>query len=398
MAIKLSTGDISALYLGSTAVSAAYLGSTSVWSAGGGGASGSLYEWGQDGSDFLTTLSDGTTASSSTPILVDSGTYTAVSMSERSAGSTLGPHALAIAADGTLWATGRNNVGQLGDNSTTDSATWKQIGTDTWTAISASDFSSRGINSAGNLFAWGDNTTDGSFGNGSTVDYLVPTQIGVDAWISVATGSAFTIGIKSDGTLWAAGANWTGQLGDGTSTRQRTFVQVGSSSDWVTVEASTLSSFAINSSGHLYGWGYNAQGQLGLGNTTAQTTPQRIGSESWESVSTAEGDAGHTLAIRADGTLWGWGHNTYGQVGDGTTTRRLSPVQIGSATWSAAAALPWGGLGIQTDGTLWSWGTNGSGQIGDGTTTQRNSPVQIGSGLTVVALTGTDKRRLIIAS
>ena len=130
----------------------------------------------------------------------------------------------------------------------------------------------------------------------------------------------------------------------------------------------------------LWGWGRNTSGQIGDGTTTQRASPVQIGSDTtWAFIANSTGsDTGH--GIKTDGTLWGWGYNAQNQIGDGTTTQRTSPVQVGSATnWASTANGDVHSHGIKTDGTLWGWGRNTVGQIGDGTTTQRTSPVQIGS-------------------
>ena len=156
---------------------------------------------------------------------------------------------------------------------------------------------------------------------------------------------------------------------------------------------------AVKTDGTLWGWGYNTNGQLGDGafgtdmcNTSGQSycvyAPEQIGTATtWASVS-AGGD--QTLAIKKDGTLWGWGFNLFGQVGDGTgmgspcasdvgaTYCVVSPVQIGTDThWAKVSAGDSHSMAVKTDGTLWGWGDNSGGGLGDGTKTQRNAPVQI---------------------
>ena len=98
------------------------------------------------------------------------------------------------------------------------------------------------------------------------------------------------------------------------------------------------------------------------------------------------------MAVKTDGTLWAWGDNSYGQLGDGTTTHRLSPVQVGSGFASVAAGY-YHTVAVKTDGTLWAWGYNDYGQLGDGTTTYRLSPVQVGSGFASVAAGTTTRWR-----
>ena len=144
------------------------------------------------------------------------------------------------------------------------------------------------------------------------------------------------------------------------------------------VSAGGSHSVVIKPDGTLWAWGSNWTGQLGDGTTTNRHSPVRIGTASnWSSVSAG---GSHILGIRTDGTLWAWGNNDYAQLGDGTTTRRHSPVRIGTATnWASVSANTNHSVGIRVDGTLWAWGGNFHGQLGDGTTTNRHSPVRIGT-------------------
>ena len=134
---------------------------------------------------------------------------------------------------------------------------------------------------------------------------------------------------------------------------------------------------AISMNGILWAWGSNHRGLLGDGTTISRHSPVRIGAATnWVSVSAG---CSHTVGVRTDGTLWAWGENWDGQLGDGTTISRHSPVRIGAATnWvSMSAGSSNHTVGVKTDGTLWAWGENWHGQLGDGTTTNRQSPVQI---------------------
>jgi alpha-tubulin suppressor-like RCC1 family protein/subtilase family serine protease len=134
----------------------------------------------------------------------------------------------------------------------------------------------------------------------------------------------------------------------------------------------------IKSDGTLWTWGYNAYGQLGDGTTASRTYPAQVGSATdW-----AEVAAGgyFTVAIKTDGTLWAWGQNTYGQLGTGSTVNRKIPVQVGTDTdWASVAAGAYHTMALKTDGTLWAWGQNTYGQLGDGTNANSTSPVQIGA-------------------
>src|SRR6266511_2983978 len=149
------------------------------------------------------------------------------------------------------------------------------------------------------------------------------------------------------------------------------------SSDWKSVAAGTFHTAAVKTDGTLWAWGNNDNGEVGNGTTTNQSSPVQIGSGF---ASVAAGGA-HTVAVKTDGTLWAWGANGNGQLGDGTNTEQWSPVQIGSG-FASVAAGSLHTMAVKTDGTLWAWGWNGGGQLGDGTTTHTDqwSPEQIGSG------------------
>ena len=137
--------------------------------------------------------------------------------------------------------------------------------------------------------------------------------------------------------------------------------------------------------GSLYAWGFNSNGQLGQGDTTSYSSPVQVGAlATWANVSGSMGATSRaTLATKSDGTIWAWGSGDNGRLGLGNTTNYSSPVQVGALTnWSQPKACNSFGLGLKTDGTLWSWGFNSSGQLGLGDTTNYSSPVQIGSSTT----------------
>jgi alpha-tubulin suppressor-like RCC1 family protein len=331
----------------------------------------SLWGWGdgtvgQTDNDILTYV----------PYPVDNGT-TWVS------GSGGASHTMAIKTDGTLWGWGANAFGQLGDRTVINRSSPVQIGTLTnWLKISRAGNTTLSIKTDGALWAWGSNAS-GQLGDGTVINRSSPVQIGtLTNWASVSGTVSHTMAIKTDGTLWGWGLGSSGQIGDGTIISRSSPVQIGTLTNWASVSANSLYSMAIKTDGTLWGWGLGTSGQLGDNTALSRSSPVQIGTlTNWASVT---GGSGHTMAIKTDGTLWGWGANTSGQIGDGTTTTKFSPVQIGTLTnWASviASGNPGGNhtISIKTDGTLWVWGNSTSGQLGDGTTNDRSSPVQIGT-------------------
>jgi len=278
-----------------------------------------------------------------------------------------GAHTVAIKSDGTLWAWGANIYGQVGDGTTTDKSVPTQEDTNAadWSRVNAGAFHTTAIKSDGTLWAWGYNIF-GQLGDGTMTDKSVPTQEGTYAadWSSVSAGTFHTTAIKSDGTLWAWGWNWYGQLGDGTWTDKSVPTQEDTNAaDWSIVSAGGYHTTANKSDGTLWAWGDNGYGQLGDGTTTDRSVPTQedTNAADWSRV-----NAGyyHSTAIKSDGTLWAWGSNGYGQLGDGTTTDRSVPTQ------EDTNATDWSSVGAGY------WGDNRYGQLGDGTTTDKSVPTQ----------------------
>jgi alpha-tubulin suppressor-like RCC1 family protein len=136
-------------------------------------------------------------------------------------------------------------------------------------------------------------------------------------------------------------------------------------------------SFVLKTDGSLWAWGGNLNGQIGDGTTTDRYSQVQIGTKEWKQISAGYN---HTLAIKTDGSLWAWGFNIIGQLGDGTNVEKHSPVRIGTASnWKLVSAGYNYSVAIRTDGTLWAWGFNDKGQLGIGSTTVKNAPVKIGT-------------------
>ncbi len=289
-------------------------------------------------------------------------------------------HSLALKNDGTLWAWGDNDYGQLGDGTLTNRFSPTQIGSDTdWMEISAGQTFSIALKQNGTLWTWGRND-EGELGDGSNIMKTTPIQIGIDTdWVMVKGGGHFSIGLKSNGTLWAWGSNYIGLLGDGTTIDKNIPTLIGSDTNWVFVDAGGSHSLAIMKDGTLWGWGTNQHGEIGDGTSNNyRLSPVQIGSDTnW--VYACSGGV-NSFAIKKDGTLWGWGDNLYGQVGDSTHIQRNDPIQIGknSTNWKKVSSGYSHALALQNNGTLWAWGKNYLGMLGDGTAIDKITPIQIG--------------------
>lgn len=295
-----------------------------------------------------------------------------------------GGHTLAIAINNTVWAWGANSSGQLGNGGNMNAFFPTQIGTaNDWVVISAGNGHSLGIKMNGSLWAWGRNT-DGQLGNGLNGNLNAPVQIGTDTdWESISAGDEYSTAIKTDGTLWAWGDNFYGQLGDGFTVDKNIPTKITNDTNWELVSAGTFHTLAIKTNGTLYSWGRNQAGQLGDGNSTTTNTvvPTQVGLDNtWSKIAAG---LSHSVASKTDGTLWTWGSNLQGQLGDNTLISKSTPTNI-----SAIAGCEVVSKGQQhsvikkTDGTLWSWGTNTSGQLGDDTTNQRLIPTAVFGSLT----------------
>jgi alpha-tubulin suppressor-like RCC1 family protein len=301
---------------------------------------------------------------------------------------------LFIKVDGTLWASGLNQNGQLGLGDTTTRTIITQVGTDTWNKVdnggtsgSSRSFSA-GIKSNGTLWTWGNNTY-GQLGLGNTTQYTSPQQVGVDnTWIFIACGkeTEFMIGIKSNGTMWGWGRNTSGQLGLGNNTSPiLNPTQIGTDTNWLSAQLSGAvgngTTIAMKTNGTIWSTGAGGQGVLGLGINFNINTFAQIGTSTWSIIQSSGFSA---WGIKTDGTMWSWGSNGQGQLGLGNTTSYNSPQQIGvDNNWSKISSLGYYfPKAIKTNGTLWTWGWNIGYALGtnnSNTLATQLSPLQIGT-------------------
>ena len=410
---------------------------------------GSLWGWG-DNPDGQ--IGDGTTTRKNTPVEIGQG------FSKIRAGLY---HSLGIKTDGTLWSWGYNEQGQLGDGSTTSRSVPTRVGSG-FKAMAAGGFHSLGLKTDGTIWAWGYNE-HGQLGDGTTLTRKLPVEISnniptdddslPDSWELEIFGNLnqtddddadddgltnlqeyvlSTNPIKSDSDndgmddKWEAdnktapltndagadpdddGATNLQEYEAGTDPQDSASVPAATNKasailpaialllldddatvddindNCVAIAAGSSHSLGIKSDGTLWAWGDNGLGRLGDGTFTDRYTPVQVGND-FKSV--FAGDQ-HSLGIKTNGTLWAWGSNGYGQLGDGSQNCYSRPVQVGSG-YTTVSASTVHSLGIKADGTLWAWGKNSSGELGDGTTWDRHTPVQVGNGFKTVSA-GTD--------
>jgi alpha-tubulin suppressor-like RCC1 family protein len=334
---------------------------------------GNLWAWGRN---YFGTLGNNTSSNASfvpTPVTTFAGSsnWKQVSIGFRISS--------AIKTDGTLWTWGLNN-GRIGNNTGIPSPICTPVttfaGGTNWKQVSSDSDTVSAIKTDGTLWTWGDNF-DGALGTNTRFDIRctpVTTFAGGTNWKQVSCGRRHTAAIKTDGTLWTWGDNQYGNLGNNaTSTIQTPVTTFAGGTNWRQVSCGTNNTAAIKTDGTLWVWGRNNQAQMGNGSQdgTNRLTPVTTfaGGTNWKQVSCNSGVNGTFIAsVKTDGTLWLWGNNSYGQLGDRSTFTKPSPVTtfLGGTNWKQVSCGYRHVAAIKTDGTLWNWGSNDFVQLGTG--------------------------------
>lgn len=328
---------------------------------------GTVWAWGYNESGQL-----GVTGVAESPIPLKVGSLSG--MTAVASGET---HNVALKSDGTVWTWGGNLYGELGNGGTTPSATPAQVqGLSGIVAVAAGPNHSVALKSDGTVWSWGSNGS-WQLGNGTVTDSSVPVQAsGLSGVTAIATGARHTLALRADGSVWAWG---NGALGDGSWIGSRVPVKIPSLSRVVDIAVGSEHSLALRSDGAVWTWGGNQNGQLGSGDDTPLNTPTKVASLG-EVAAVAAGEAS-SAAVKKDGTLFVWGANSWGELGTGNISQSFTPVQVPGQ--SEVVNLTMTGrhtLAAHRDGSIWIWGENTFGQVGNGSYNYHVTPVQI-SGL-----------------
>ena len=302
-------------------------------------------------------------------------------------------HNVALKSDGTLWAWGLNSFGQLGTGNTNNSSTPVQTGlgaTPPLTSVvklGGRPYFTLAVKSDGTVWAWGMNRY-GQMGNG-TVNPLSGPQVTVPVLVSnslpgepinnplqVTCGYQFGAALSTKGTVWTWGSGGHGELGQGASSTTSYYpAQVPGLTNIISISAGWFHILAVKSDGTVWAWGNNSNGELGDGTPVNRFNPVQVLKVT--NIVAASGGDSHSSALASDGTIWKWGLNDLGELGNGTTNAIANPfpAKILTDTFGnpftnvvMMAARDYPNIAVKADGSVWMWGANDQGQCGVGNT------------------------------
>jgi alpha-tubulin suppressor-like RCC1 family protein len=295
--------------------------------------------------------------------------------------------AIGLKRTGLAFATGQNNTGQLGDNTLVNKSSLVAVsGANSFVQLAGHGASNHvlGLRADGRVLAWGGNAF-GQLGDNTIVSKSVPTiTVGTDSFLQIAAGNLTSFGIKSDGSAWSWGNNGNGQLGINNASILATSspVAVVGSQNYVMIAGGENHTLALKIDGSVWSWGQNNNGQLGDGTAAGERlSPVAVtGGHSFVRIATGGSTTGSSFALKADGSVWSWGSNISSTLGINSTTPASvsSPVPVaGGHSFIQVTGLRFGAVALKADGSVWTWGDGGSGQLGDGSFSTKSSPVAV---------------------
>jgi len=337
---------------------------------------GQTWCWGRNAAGQL---GDSTAASTLVPVSTYQSGWT--SFTTVSAG---GLHTCALDGSGQAWCWGNNGDGRLGDGTTNlGLAPVVVLGGVTFASVSAGDAHTCGLDSSGQAYCWGSNIY-GQIGDSTKTFASAPVAVHQPAGVTftqIASGARHTCALTSAGQAYCWGYNGDGQVGIGAALQSLVPAAVSQPGGvtFTSVYTEYQHSCGLTSGGQAYCWGLNGNGQLGDNSTTTRKTPVAVSQGGVTFVSLATG-AAHTCGLDSSGQDYCWGFNSNGQLGIGSTTSSLVPAAVSQPVGVTFIQVQAGSVhscGLDTVGQTWCWGRNIWGQVGDGTTTQRTSPVAV---------------------
>jgi alpha-tubulin suppressor-like RCC1 family protein len=328
-------------------------------------ANGTLYAWGN-----AITTGTSSTGSVASPIQVV-GAHKFISVE----GSY--NHTLALKDNGQVWGWGVNTTGELGTGAYAagTSSPVQVVGSHSFSQIFTGYQCSVALKENGQVWCWGANAY-GQLGSNNITSYNSPVLVvGAHSFVRLMGGSQNFYGTKDTNIVWAWGRNDLGQLGDGTILNRSSPVLIIGNHSFSEIRTSGYHCLALKDDGQAWAWGANSWGQLGTGSLTAYSSPvQVIGNHSFIAI-TAEYE-GSSYGLKVDGSLWAWGYNNYGQLGQGNITNYSSPVKvIGNHSFIGISTGQQNVRALKSNGAIWSWGNNAEARCGIATAVSYASPV-----------------------
>jgi alpha-tubulin suppressor-like RCC1 family protein len=351
---------------------------------------GSLWGWGWNANNFL---GDNSGKDQNIPVRIlgvdGVGELENVKFVDGSIGIDTRGFAFAVLENGRVCAWGANGYGQLGTGDKTDRhfPVWlmkdkENVFEENVIKVAAGEFHAAALTEEGFVYTWGHNG-NGELGLGNKDNFLYPQKVDMEGVADIVACEYNLMALKQDGTVWGCGTNTEGTLGQGDITHKSEMTRVPGLEGIVSLAAGSLNCLALDAHGKLWAWGYNNVGQVGNNSTSNQLSPVRVmapkGSADayLENIIAVSAEMEHTLAVKEDGTVWGWGENDHGRLGY-AITGNVNQQLPGQVEYSEGKGFllgirkVWAGtrysFALDEDGVLWAWGRGNHGQRGDGKT------------------------------